>query len=612
MQSVSQKWKDNQNAKLVSESFVEISLDLTDPSATADASATDNGSAPFSNTEQIVGTSETDIISYATLEQNLWLLDGKKEIIGDSYTSGETGYVSDILCDENGIFPLSPTITINFSKVHEEFISGVGITWSTSENDYPTDFTVTAYNGDTVVDEKVISDNTKITTLVLFDIVNYDRITISINKWCLPYRRARLEDILLGVKKTYTKSDLFSFSHSQEVDPISATLPKGTVSFEVNNLGREYDINNIEGLAKYLTERQEIKVRYGYKVEDDTEWIDGGVYYLSGWESKENNNSARFEANLIFEDLSAIYNQGVYSEEGRSLYDLAIDVLTFANIPLAADGNVRWVIDESLKDITTVAVLPLDTVANCLQLIANAGCCVLYQDRKGIIHIEKKQYVPDDYSIHSGNSFSKPETTLSKPIKSIKVSAYSYEVGAEKTLCNFGLVFPWKKEDVWEFTGKYTVNGEECLATDCRITNTPSVDVAYTIPKQVFYARYAEIQILRIPDAPTMGFALKISGKPLETFSREITVLVGEVGEEIQIDNPLITSEEHARLVAEWVKDTLMKRQTVKFSWRADPRLDAGDIVENQDTYNTNTVLMTKVDYAYNGAFKGSGEGRVI
>lgn len=611
MQKVSQAWKDNQNSQLVSESFVEVSLDITDPISTDDATATDNGSVAFSNTEDIIGTSEEDITPYATFEQNMWVLDGTKEVLPHDNDYDNAGYISDVLSGENGEFSSPPTVTINFNEVHSIPVQGLTITWSVTQGDYPTDFTVRAYNGESVVGEKVVTGNTSIATVVLFDIIDYDKITIVVNKWCLPHRRARIEDLLIGVRKVYGKNDIFSFTHSQEIDIISASLPKGTVTFEVNNFDRAYDVYNMEGLAKYLTERQELKVRYGYKIDGKTEWIDGGVYYLSAWESKENNNRAKFEASLLFDTLSVIYDQGTYSPEGRSLYDLAMDVLTFANIRLADNGSVRWVIDESLKDITTTSSLPYDSVANCLQFIANAGCCIMYQDRKGTIHIEKREYVPDDYSVNPVNSFSRPETTLSKPIKDIKVSIYSHEVGEEKQVGRTSL-FAARTRSEWDFYIPHLSDNKKCIATDCRVVDAYHWSgITY---EAHFYGGHTKIHVSNDNPNPdsytTMSYIIR--GKPVDTFSTAFTLLVGDEGETIEIDNPLITSEEHALLVAEWVKNTLSKRQTVSLSWRADPRLDAGDVIENVSTYNTNDVIMTKVDYTYNGAFRGTGEGRVI
>ena len=56
----------------------------------------------------------------------------------------------------------------------------------------------------------------------------------------------------------------------------------------------------------------------------------------------------------------------------------------------------------------------------------------------------------------------------------------------------------------------------------------------------------------------------------------------------------------------------MKNRMILSSDWRADPRLDALDMVSNENAFNTNKVLMTNVEYTYNGAFKGKGEGRVI
>jgi hypothetical protein len=40
--------------------------------------------------------------------------------------------------------------------------------------------------------------------------------------------------------------------------------------------------------------------------------------------------------------------------------------------------------------------------------------------------------------------------------------------------------------------------------------------------------------------------------------------------------------------------------------------LDALDIVTNTNDYGTNRVRITDVEFKYNGAFRGTGEGKVI
>ena len=531
MQTVSDKWKNAHKRTILSESYVEVSLGIADPDALAVATPQDNGAIYISDTSKLTNGVDKKPTPYCTLEQNLWVLDGERKAIGES-ESNDDGFIGDVLSNEVCIFDAKmPTLSIGFGEVFKKVIPGITITWSETYGEFADDFTVIAYNGNNIVAEKEIIGNKSVKSLVVMDINEYDRIVIQVKKWCLPYRRARLEEIFVGLDKVYSKSNLFDYSHKQVVDPVSTSLPKSEIRFSIDNAEGEYNPHNPQGLAKYLMERQEIKARYGLKLEDGSiEWIKGGTFYLSEWYAKQNGLTADFTARDLLEFMSAIYYDNVTEIKDRSLYDLATTVLERANFPLNSDGTVKWVIDESLKSIYTKAPLPEDTLANCLQLIANAATCTLCQDRTGTLRIEPLKYEETDYKIDSFNSYSKSEITLSKPIKQVNVKVYSYIIG------------------------------------DRGIENTTS----------------------------------------------EVVTEVGDLGETITIDNPLITDDNRASTSGSWLATHLGHRMTLDSSWRADVRLDALDIVTNENSYNTNKVRMTEVDFKYNGAFKGTGKGKVI
>ena len=308
------------------------------------------------------------------------------------------------------------------------------------------------------------------------------------------------------------------------------------VKFSIDNVEGEYNPYNPDGLAKYLIERQEIKTRYGLKMDDGSiEWIKGGTFYLSEWYAKQNGITADFTARDLLEFMSTTYYDTDYDPNGngRTLYELAEAVLTKAELPLNSNGTVKWYIDPSLDDennFLTKAPLPEDTLANCLQLIANAGECVLYQDRDGILRIEPLKFENTDYEINKFNSYSKSEITLSKPIKQVKIKVYSYTM----------------------------------------------------------------------------------SDRGIESTTTEVVHSVGIAGETITIDNPLITDSARASSLASWLATHLGHRMTLDSSWRADVRLDALDIVINENDYDTNRVRMTEIEFQYNGAFRGTGKGKVI
>jgi hypothetical protein len=460
----------------------------------------------------------------------MWVLDGKREAIQQqSYVPG--GFISDALSDDECVFSSKiPIVTISLPQLYTDVIPGITITWSKTYNEFADTFVVIAYNGDTVVAQKEVIGNRSVRSLVEVEIDNYDRIEIIITKWCLPNHRARIDEIFLGISRAYTKSELFDYSHSQSVDFLSTSLPKAEIKFSIANVDGEYNPLNPQGWAKYLMDRQEVRAKYGLKLNDGSiEWIKGGTFYLSEWYAKQNGMTADFTARDVLEFMSATYEDNHDGSSDRSLYYLADQVLKAANLP----ENVTWSIDESLETEYTHAPLPRDTIANCLLLIANAGNCVMYQDREGTLHIEPWRQDDVDYSIDSFNSYSKPEITLSKPIKQVNVKVYAYAPSSDG------------------------------------VTST-TTDEVYNM---------------------------------------------GAMGEVITIDNPLITKVNMARRVAQAASSGLGNRMMLDFAWRADVRLDAldqfGVAVGNGNVANR-IVQMSEVEFKFNGAFRGTGTGRVF
>ena len=484
MQTVSENWKDVHKRSLLNESFVEVSLDIADPDALAKASPQDNGAIYISKSSDLTNGVDKNPIHYCTLEQNLWCLDGNRKAIPES-KFGDNGFASDVLSDDTCIFSTKiPIITIDFKEVLHKLIPGITITWSTTYDEYADTFVVIAYNGGRIVAEKEVVGNKSVKTIILTDIVEYDTIAILVKKWCLPNHRARVEEIFVGLNKVYGKGNLFEYSHKQVVDPISTSLPKAEIKFSIDNVDGEYNPYNTNGLAKYLIERQEVKTRYGLKMDDGTiQWINGGTFYLSEWYAKQNGMTADFTARDLLEFMSVNYYDDDYvtryefihgpDNKGRSLGELAELILMSAELPLNSDASFKWYISPSLWEerFMTKAPLPEDTLANCLQLIANAGECAMYQDRTGTLRIEPLNNINTDYRIDKFNSYTKSEITLSKPLKKIIVKVYSYimsEKGIESTTT----------EVTYPESGSINVVGETITIDNPLITD---IDRAYSL-----------------------------------------------------------------------------------------------------------------------------------
>lgn len=426
MQSVSAAWKQNQKLDLRSESFVEITYRVLDNAAQEDATLATNGNKPYSDLISVVDGLEKTGFKYATCA-GLWILDGTCDIIPDSAPYGSIGYVSSARCGANGRFATNPVCTIYFSQTVTTAILGITITFSSVYGEYAKRFIVKSYNGTTLLSNKTFS-NSEVQTAIDFETSGYDKITIEIIEWSGAGHNARIDDMLLGVVQTYNKSDITKYSHSMEVDPISTGLPKQEVKFSIDNVDGRFNPLNRNGAGRYLIERQEMDIKYGYIIDGSLEWIDGATLWLAEWDTPTNGVVASFTLKSLFDFMQDTYS-GTLSD---TLYNIAVAALTQANLPTTESGENRWSIDSSLQDISVNITDDYDhTIAETLQLIANAACCVLYQDRRGVVRIEP--HTPSlaaNYDINLFNSYKNGNFELLQPLLYVNVNDGMYETAA--------------------------------------------------------------------------------------------------------------------------------------------------------------------------------------
>lgn len=442
MQEVSAKWNENQKNRIITTpSVLELTISVTDPEAQADASITANGETEFSYATQLTNGVEKANDRYATLERNLWTLDGTFDLLPDSEPYEDCGYIGGELSGEDGTFAVPPTINISFSEVFTAYLEGLTIAWGAAyENEYADTFTVTAYNGSDVVATRTVTGNTDVVSVVFAEMANYDAIVITVEKWAHPYRRARIQSLALGIQHTYTKSAISEYTHKMETDLLSAELPNVEISFQVSNLDFLYDPDNENGMSKYLMERQQVKVTYGYEIDGVVEKIPGASLFLDTWESPRDGIHASFSARSLLAFMETKYT----GASSGTLYDIATAALTQADLPKRSDGSARWELDSSLSGVSVPTGQDLSgyTVQEVLQLCANAGCCVMWQDRNGVLHIAPQTAAGEaGYTITKDVEYGYPETSLSKPLGSVNINDGAYvlsvaEGGVEQTLDN--------------------------------------------------------------------------------------------------------------------------------------------------------------------------------
>ena len=200
--------------------------------------------------------------------------------------------------------------------------------------------------------------------------------------------RLRINQITMGIGIYFDSKKILSATKKEHISPISEELPTIDFSMTVDNKDRAYDVENEESTVNFLEIGQSIEALYGQAMDDGTiEWIPGTSLALKSWSADD--TEMNFQASDRFDGMDGTYYRGQYHPDGMSLYDLAVDVMTDAQV----DYRDYW-IDPYLKNVLVVNPMPVVAHKEALQLIANAGRCILYLDRAGKIFL-KSSFVPD-------------------------------------------------------------------------------------------------------------------------------------------------------------------------------------------------------------------------
>ena len=421
MEHPSQAWLGKFNDTLVPEEFVEISYNSTEPGVQEDATASATAQVPFGNIENTTKELDRVLTKYATGETNLHVLDGSFRLLPDSVPYADAGFISQTLVSDSS----HPRIILSFGSVHTRAVPGLTVVWSSMMNEWAAKFKLTAYKGTAVVSTITVSNNRSVYSETEWEIYGYDSIAIDILEWSIPNRRARIEWIMVGLHKVYSKKDLVSYTHTSSRDPISAQLPKDSIEFSLDNSQKTWDAINPRGMFRYLYERQEVDVRYGMDVDGETQWINGGKFYLSEWSVPSNGLEASFTARDALEFMMTSNYTG---RKTGTLYQMCYDALETlpSNVP-------SFYISEELKEYSTDISSEKTSYKNSdiLQLAANAAGMALYQTRDGHIRIERVNLTAEEgtevYEIPVINNFQWPEISFASRVKNVSCNVNGKE-----------------------------------------------------------------------------------------------------------------------------------------------------------------------------------------
>ena len=367
MLQVTSAYKEEMKKPLRGHTLMRVNIGVINQEAQGSAIVSSE-TAYFSNLSKPLNNYVVDAL-YATTEQNYSTVDGRMYflpreksdcVLNQGIVSKEIKGIIDF------IFPVPVDlrgVTIDFGKT------------------YPEEFTI-------VTDQslKDVTGNNK--SKYVCDEVFKGTTTLSIipNKMVNGHGRLHIHEIIMGIGIYFNERNILSASKKEHISPIMEALPTIDFRLSVNNKDRAYDIENEKSTVNFLELGQKVQAFMGQEIEDRIEWLQVGTLKLKEWSADDDKMS--FTAIDFLSGLTGKYRKGKFYPQGISIYDLCLDVLTDAGV-----DTREFYIDEYLKAVKIKNPIPVVSHREALQLLSNAGRCLLYQDEKGKIVI-RSSFVP--------------------------------------------------------------------------------------------------------------------------------------------------------------------------------------------------------------------------
>ena len=371
MQAVSNAYKQEMKKQYRDHSYMRVSIGLINQEAQASAYIPDQEKyAYYSNLTWPLNNYEVSEL-YETCDQDYSTVDGSMYFLPRERQDAvlNQGIITDDLLGE---------VEIRFPVQHD--IKGLTVEFGKA---YPVDFSI-------VSDEHTVeitgNDTGHFVTEEIFPGATFLRFVPK--DMFNGQSRLRIHRITMGIGIYFDNQKILSATKKERISPVMEDLPSIDLNITIDNKNRAYDIENEESTVNFLENGQEINVIYGQELDDgNVEWMPGTTVYLREWSADDEEMS--FTATDRFDGMDGTYRRGKYYPDGISLYDLAVDVFGDAGI----DSRTYW-LDNYLKDVMVYNPMPVVSHKEALQLIANAGRCILYQDRNGNIFM-KSSFIPD-------------------------------------------------------------------------------------------------------------------------------------------------------------------------------------------------------------------------
>lgn len=388
------------------------------------------------------------------LEDNLWVLDGSFDTF---YSEGRYAFWSSELSDVDCVLASPPVIDITFSQQFSS--TGITLLFDLAANGWCSAVNIKWYQGATLKADVDFAPNAA-TYFCENRVESFDRIVLTLRKTSMPYRRAKINQLLVGVIRTFEADEFRSAKITNQMDETAIELPVSTFKWTLDSK------KSVDFLFQL---RQPVEV---WNIENLL-----GVYYID--------DAARKSARIY--DVSCKDALGVLSDTAFAGGAYLSGVSAKALIEeLAAPFTVEY--ENGVTDTTLKGILVSGTNRSAIQQVLLAWGVCLATDGGDTLRVFPLPSSPVE--IPKGRTFTDTAVQTDSVVTEVQVVAHTY---AESTSGNVEVA--GKRYSDTQKT--YTVKNPNVTASDRanvkKISEATLVspDIGQAVAERV-YARYAK------------------------------------------------------------------------------------------------------------------------
>lgn len=585
------------NVPTRAEGYLDIMMYVPDTSVSI-ANVSSDDVLSYARIESLKNIKEYTNTTIATLEENLWLLNGA--FINPTPGRRYNGYISNTMSDSEGNFTTNPSIMVELASISDiEFFSI--ILNPAVKSGYPKQVDITLLNSANEELGKFSKDISKESSLpnLVFEMKTNQvaKLKIDFIGTVSPHRRIRVSNVMFGKVLTLTQNEILNSDYLDKCSYVPDSIPSRTFSFTTENYDKRYNIDNPNNGYVDLDRQTRIMIRNGYNIYgyDETtkeinnpdmiqeiEWDDWKELRLLNITTNDD-DTCTFESGSILDMMTDTYTMERFVPN-RNVRQIVYNLLAFMGLGV---DTVEFSKDDNGKDYGDYiinTVLPELPVRELIQLLAfSVGATLLIRDN-GTIKFANLNLENPEASITNHHSFTYNDFT-SIP------RAEQLENTTKISLPKYNALVSASEEQIQ--TVEVSAYDVDVTYSPCSPTGARKADddtSQGSIQNADLYARRGHLK-MNIPVANVPTKVVIVGNKINITQTQDRTV----TNDTLIIDTKLMKEDPGDKIKAKYI-NWYSKKFKYIMNTRGEPLVDAGDYAEIQTPFSgTEKLLKTYV-----------------